>query len=179
MDVPPPRGNISLGGVGRASQGGAFQLSRDLSGFLPHLSLQSGQVVEPVTDFLFNTPSHIRSILTIPNAELGDSGTYVCNVSESVNDHQDEKDINITVVGKYLRLSLEAGSSAVHGFRVLPAPRTCSHSDKDPILKETRNAESTSNPAYFPNSNSHLAPNPSTTLRQPGWGSNVLLPHAQ
>lgn len=60
--------------------------------------LESGQVVEPVTDFLFNTPSHIRSILTIPNAELGDSGTYVCNVSESVNDHQDEKDINITVV---------------------------------------------------------------------------------
>ena len=57
----------------------------DLGGFL-HLSLQSGRLVEPVTDFLFNVPSHIRSILHIPNAELGDSGTYICNVSESVND---------------------------------------------------------------------------------------------
>lgn len=64
---------------------------------LPHMSLQSGRLVEPVTDF--DTPSHIRSILHIPNVELGDSGTYICNVSESVYDHGDEKAINVTVVG--------------------------------------------------------------------------------
>lgn len=74
-------------------------------GCLPHLSLQSGRLVEPVTDFLFNVPSHIRSILHIPSAELGDSGTYICNVSESVNDHRDEKSINVTVVGACLGLS--------------------------------------------------------------------------
>lgn len=47
----------------------------------------------------FDTPSHIRSILHIPSVELGDSGTYICNVSESVYDHGDEKAINVTVVG--------------------------------------------------------------------------------
>lgn len=71
---------------------------------MPHLSLQSGRLVEPVTDFLFDMPSHIRSILHIPSAELGDSGTYICNVSESVNDHRDEKAINVTVVGVCLGL---------------------------------------------------------------------------
>ncbi|KAG8504484.1 Platelet-derived growth factor receptor beta [Galemys pyrenaicus] len=60
--------------------------------------MESGRVVEPVTDFLMNMPTRIRSILHIPNAELDDSGTYTCNVSDSVNDHRDEKDINITVV---------------------------------------------------------------------------------
>lgn len=70
-----------------------------MGGGFPHLSLQSGRLVEPVTDFLFNIPSHIRSILHIPAAELGDSGTYICNVSESVNEHRDEKSINVTVVG--------------------------------------------------------------------------------
>lgn len=60
--------------------------------------MESGRMVEPVTDFLINTPSHIRSILHIPNAETGDSGTYICNVSESLSDHQDEKEINVTVV---------------------------------------------------------------------------------
>uniref|UniRef100_F6Q748 Platelet-derived growth factor receptor beta n=1 Tax=Equus caballus TaxID=9796 RepID=F6Q748_HORSE len=67
--------------------------------------MESGRLVEPVTDFLFDMPSHIRSILHIPSAELGDSGTYICNVSESVNDHRDEKAINVTVVESgYLRL---------------------------------------------------------------------------
>ncbi|KAM9253681.1 platelet-derived growth factor receptor beta isoform 1-T1 [Dugong dugon] len=67
--------------------------------------MESGRLVEPVTDFLFDMPSHIRSILHISNAELGDSGTYLCNVLESVNERQDEKAINITVVESgYLRL---------------------------------------------------------------------------
>jgi hypothetical protein len=57
-----------------------------------------------VTDFLFDVPSHIRSILHIPDAELGDSGIYICNVSESVNGHQDEKAVNITVLGECLGL---------------------------------------------------------------------------
>ena len=73
-------------------------------GGLPQLSLQSGRLVEPVTDFLFEMP-HIRSILHIPSAELGDSGTYICNVSESVSDHRDEMAINVTVVGECLELS--------------------------------------------------------------------------
>ncbi|KAJ8777176.1 hypothetical protein J1605_014559 [Eschrichtius robustus] len=66
--------------------------------------MESGRLVEPVTDFLFEMP-HIRSILHIPSAELGDSGTYICNVSESVSDHRDEKAINVTVVESgYVRL---------------------------------------------------------------------------
>lgn len=75
---------------------------------MPHLSLQSGRLVEPVTDF--DTPSYIRSILHIPSVELSDSGTYICNVSESVYDHQDEKAINVTVVGACLGLSLNPPS---------------------------------------------------------------------
>ncbi|XP_007941800.1 platelet-derived growth factor receptor beta [Orycteropus afer afer] len=67
--------------------------------------METGRLVEPVTDFLLDVPSHILSILHISNAELGDSGTYLCNVSESVNEHQDEKAINVTVVESgYLRL---------------------------------------------------------------------------
>lgn len=69
-------------------------------GDLPHLPLQSGRLVEPVTDF--DIPFHIRSTLHIPSAELGDSGTYVCNVSESLYGNQDEKAINVTVVGTCL-----------------------------------------------------------------------------
>ncbi|XP_058136938.1 platelet-derived growth factor receptor beta isoform X2 [Dasypus novemcinctus] len=66
--------------------------------------LESGRLVEPVTDF-FEAPVHIRSILHISGAELGDSGTYTCNVSNSVSDHRDEKAINITVVESgYVRL---------------------------------------------------------------------------
>lgn len=59
-----------------------------------------------MTDYLFEVPSRIGSILQIPTAELSDSGTYTCNVSVSVNDHGDEKAINITVVGGCLGLSL-------------------------------------------------------------------------
>lgn len=58
-----------------------------------------------MTDFLPDMPNHIRSILHIHDAELGDSGTYICNVSESVNEHRDEKAINVTVVGGCLGLS--------------------------------------------------------------------------
>lgn len=61
--------------------------------------------MEPVTDYLFGVPSRIGSILHIPAAELSDSGTYTCNVSVSVNDHGDEKAINITVIGGCLGLS--------------------------------------------------------------------------
>lgn len=79
---------------------------------MPHLSLQSGRQVEPVTDF--DTPFYIRSTLHIPSAELGDSGTYICNVSESVYDHQDEKAINVTVVGACLGLSPTLTLSWIH-----------------------------------------------------------------
>ncbi|XP_029410088.1 platelet-derived growth factor receptor beta isoform X2 [Nannospalax galili] len=67
--------------------------------------MESGRLVEPVTDYLFEMPSRIGSILRIPNAELNDSGIYTCNVSVSANDHGDEKSINITVVESgYVRL---------------------------------------------------------------------------
>ena len=69
------------------------------------MTLQSGRLVEPVTDYLFGVPSRIGSILHIPTAELSDSGTYTCNVSVSVNDHGDEKAINISVIGGFLGLS--------------------------------------------------------------------------
>lgn len=59
-----------------------------------------------MTDYLFGVPSRIGSILHIPTAELSDSGTYTCNVSVSVNDHGDEKAINVTVIGGCLGLSL-------------------------------------------------------------------------
>lgn len=108
MDVPTPGGTAGPGWR-RAAQGGTWQRGTWLlrpfpTGALPpHLSLQTGRLVEPVTDFLFEMP-HIRSILHIPSAELGDSGTYICNVSESVSDHRDEKAINVTVVGACLGL---------------------------------------------------------------------------
>ncbi|XP_044515798.1 platelet-derived growth factor receptor beta [Gracilinanus agilis] len=62
--------------------------------------MESKRLVEPVTDFLSGLEYDIRSILHIPSAELGDSGTYVCNVSESYNGHRDMKGVNITVVDK-------------------------------------------------------------------------------
>ncbi|XP_010625467.1 platelet-derived growth factor receptor beta isoform X1 [Fukomys damarensis] len=66
---------------------------------------ESGRQVESVTDFLPDMPNHIRSILHIQDAELDDSGTYICNVSESVNEHRDEKAVNVTVVERgYVRL---------------------------------------------------------------------------
>ncbi|XP_076993517.1 platelet-derived growth factor receptor beta isoform X2 [Tamandua tetradactyla] len=60
--------------------------------------MESGLLVEPVTDFPFEASFHIRSTLHISSAELGDSGIYICNVTNSVSDHWDEKAINITVV---------------------------------------------------------------------------------
>lgn len=110
MDIPTHGGNAGPRVGGRDRQGWVFQVRSLTSwtfpdvGGLPQLSLQSGRLVEPVTDFLFEMP-HIRSILHIPSAELGDSGTYICNVSESVSDHRDEKAINVTVVGVCLRLT--------------------------------------------------------------------------
>ncbi|KAM6224242.1 platelet-derived growth factor receptor beta [Rhynchocyon petersi] len=84
--------------------------------------MESGRLVEPVTDFLIGVPYHILSILHIPNAELSDSGTYLCNVSESVNEHQDEKAINVTVVETgYLRL---LGELDAVQFAVLHRSRT-------------------------------------------------------
>lgn len=108
MVIPPRGGNAGPGVAGRARQGWLSRLAACLLGRfliwgdLPYLSLQSGRLVEPVTDF--DIP-HIRSTLHIPSAELGDSGTYICNVSESVYDHQDEKAINVTVVGASLGFS--------------------------------------------------------------------------
>ncbi|XP_059030010.1 platelet-derived growth factor receptor beta isoform X2 [Mustela lutreola] len=124
--------------------------------------MESGRLVEPVTDFLFNIPSHIRSILHIPAAELGDSGTYICNVSESVNEHRDEKSINVTVVESgYVRLlgELDAVQFAeLHRSRTLqvvfeayPPPtvlwlkdnRTLGDSSAGEISLSTRNVSET------------------------------------
>uniref|UniRef100_A0A8D0TTS6 receptor protein-tyrosine kinase n=1 Tax=Sus scrofa TaxID=9823 RepID=A0A8D0TTS6_PIG len=123
--------------------------------------LETGRLVEPVTDFLFEMP-HIRSILHIPSAELGDSGTYICNVSESVSDHRDEKAINVTVVESgYVRLigELDAVQFAeLHRSRTLqvvfeayPPPtviwfkdnRTLGDSGAGEIALSTRNVSET------------------------------------
>ncbi|MBZ3882786.1 Platelet-derived growth factor receptor beta [Sciurus carolinensis] len=124
--------------------------------------MESGRLVEPVTDFLFDVPSHIRSILHIPNAELDDSGTYICNVSESVNDHRDEKAINVTVVESgYIRLLEDLGPiqiAELHRSRTLqvvfeayPPPtvlwfkdnRTLGDSSAGEIALSTRNVSET------------------------------------
>uniref|UniRef100_A0A8D2PKT5 Platelet-derived growth factor receptor-like protein n=1 Tax=Zosterops lateralis melanops TaxID=1220523 RepID=A0A8D2PKT5_ZOSLA len=59
---------------------------------------QAGKAVEPVTDFLPGSSHDIRSILIIQNAELEDSGTYVCNVSEGYHEKTDRKDITVQVI---------------------------------------------------------------------------------
>uniref|UniRef100_A0A7M4FYV5 Platelet-derived growth factor receptor beta n=2 Tax=Crocodylus porosus TaxID=8502 RepID=A0A7M4FYV5_CROPO len=60
--------------------------------------LETGKVVEPVTDFLPGSSHEIRSILIIQNAELEDAGSYVCNVSEGFQQNMDMKDITVSVV---------------------------------------------------------------------------------
>lgn len=64
--------------------------------------VQAGKAVEPVTDFLPGSTHEIRSILIIQNAELEDSGTYVCNVSEGYHEKTDRKDITVHVIGASL-----------------------------------------------------------------------------
>lgn len=64
--------------------------------------LQAGKAVEPVTDFLPGSIYEIRSILIIQNAELEDSGTYVCNVSEGYHEKTDRKNITVQVIGALL-----------------------------------------------------------------------------
>lgn len=64
--------------------------------------VQAGKAVEPVTDFLPGSTHEIRSILIIQNAELEDSGTYVCNVSEGYHEKTDRKDITVRVIGALL-----------------------------------------------------------------------------
>nr|XP_004664829.2 platelet-derived growth factor receptor beta isoform X1 [Jaculus jaculus] len=124
--------------------------------------MESGRMVEPVTDFLPEVSSHIRSILHIPNAELEDTGTYICNVSESVNDHRDEKAINVTVVESgYVRLLGTLGAvqiAELHRSRTLqvvfeayPPPtvlwlkdnHTLSDSSAGEITMSTRNVSET------------------------------------
>ncbi|XP_066244569.1 platelet-derived growth factor receptor beta [Saccopteryx leptura] len=121
---------------------------------------ESGRLVEPVTDF--DIPFHIRSTLHIPSAELGDSGTYTCNVSESLYEHQDEKAINITVVESgYVRLLRELDAvqfAELHRSRTLqvvleayPPPtvmwfkdnRTLGDSSAGEISLSTRNVSET------------------------------------
>lgn len=87
--------------------------------------LQAGRAVEPVTDFLPGSTHEIRSILIIQNAELEDSGTYVCNVSEGYHEKTDRKDITVQVIGALLatrpkpanRVGIQAGCP-----RVTPSP---------------------------------------------------------
>lgn len=124
--------------------------------------MKSGRLVEPVTDYLFGVPSRIGSILHIPTAELSDSGTYTCNVSVSVNDHGDEKAINVTVIENgYVRLleTLEDVQIAeLHRSRTLqvvfeayPTPsvlwfkdnRTLGDSSAGELVLSTRNVSET------------------------------------
>uniref|UniRef100_A0A8B9PPA6 Platelet-derived growth factor receptor beta n=1 Tax=Apteryx owenii TaxID=8824 RepID=A0A8B9PPA6_APTOW len=59
---------------------------------------KAGKAVEPVTDFLPGSTHEIRSILIIQNADLEDSGTYICNVSEGYHEKTDRKDITVHVI---------------------------------------------------------------------------------
>lgn len=146
--------------------------------------------MEPVTDFLFNMPSHIRSILHIPSAELGDSGTYICNVSESVNEHQDEKSINVTVVGACLGLSphppseldldpiIAPGYCQPNSSTALASVPTKAHFQNKPKPKPKRSVspKSNSNPTvdFLPSQN--LSPNP---ISKPNCHSRPRSPHPQ
>uniref|UniRef100_A0A8C6G9J0 Platelet-derived growth factor receptor beta n=1 Tax=Mus spicilegus TaxID=10103 RepID=A0A8C6G9J0_MUSSI len=124
--------------------------------------MKSGRLVEPVTDYLFGVPSRIGSILHIPTAELSDSGTYTCNVSVSVNDHGDEKAINISVIENgYVRLLETLGDveiAELHRSRTLrvvfeayPMPsvlwlkdnRTLGDSGAGELVLSTRNMSET------------------------------------
>lgn len=55
-----------------------------------------------MTDFLPGSTHEIRSILIIQNAELEDSGTYACNVSEGYHEKTDRKDLTVHVIGELL-----------------------------------------------------------------------------
>lgn len=72
--------------------------------------VQAGKAVEPVTDFLPGSSHDIRSILVIQNAELEDSGTYVCNVSEGYHEKTDRKDITVQVIGASLTVLSKAAT---------------------------------------------------------------------
>lgn len=76
--------------------------------FVPFV--QAGKAVEPVTDFLPGSTHDIRSILIIQNAELEDSGTYVCNVSEGYHEKTDRKDITVQVIGASLTMLSKAAT---------------------------------------------------------------------
>ncbi|XP_075458182.1 platelet-derived growth factor receptor beta isoform X1 [Ascaphus truei] len=57
-----------------------------------------GKTVDPVTDIFYGPHSNLRSILTISNADLQDSGTYTCTASEIFSGDTDTMDILVTVV---------------------------------------------------------------------------------
>lgn len=87
--------------------------------------LQAGKIVEPVTDFLPGSTYEIRSILIIQNAELEDSGTYVCNVSEGYHEKTDRKDISVQVIGALLPTRLKPANCVGDQAgcpRVTPSP---------------------------------------------------------
>lgn len=141
-----------------------------------------------MTDFLFNMPSHIRSILHIPNAELGDSGTYICNVSESVNDHRDEKSINVTVVGACPGLSPDPpsepdldpvtapGYCQSHSRTALASVPTKDYFQDKPKPKLNVSPKSNSSPSlgFLPSQN--LSPNP---ISKPNCHPRPRQPHPQ
>ncbi|XP_070712142.1 platelet-derived growth factor receptor beta-like [Pempheris klunzingeri] len=55
------------------------------------------QEIEPVTDFL---PSRIRSFVNISSATLADSGVYVCEVQETMQERSVRKNITVTVLDR-------------------------------------------------------------------------------
>ncbi|XP_069510165.1 platelet-derived growth factor receptor beta [Ambystoma mexicanum] len=109
-----------------------------------------GLVVEPVTDFASGSLGDIESILAIENAELVDSGTYLCNVTEVLLDVQDSKSINITVIERgFVRLQMDRNttqSTDVHktrSFGVLieayPSPTIIWQKDNVTLVEDSKN----------------------------------------
>nr|XP_033783151.1 platelet-derived growth factor receptor beta [Geotrypetes seraphini]XP_033783152.1 platelet-derived growth factor receptor beta [Geotrypetes seraphini]XP_033783153.1 platelet-derived growth factor receptor beta [Geotrypetes seraphini] len=56
------------------------------------------KVKDKTADVLLGSLGDIRSILTIRNAEIDDSGMYNCTASEMINDNADMKSITVTVI---------------------------------------------------------------------------------
>ncbi|XP_078509707.1 platelet-derived growth factor receptor beta [Lissotriton helveticus] len=118
--------------------------------------MEVGLIVEPVTDFESGSLGDIHSILPIDSAELTDSGIYTCNVTEVLQDSQDTKSINITVVERgFVKLEMNRNTTQfadVHksrSFEVLieayPRPTIVWQKDNVTLTEDNKNQISISN----------------------------------
>ncbi|XP_076026616.1 platelet-derived growth factor receptor beta-like isoform X2 [Genypterus blacodes] len=109
------------------------------------------QEFEPLMEFL---PDQIRSFVNISMATLADSGVYVCSVQDTVQRHQVQKNVTVTVLERgYVRLypSSETNvSSLLHEMVELsvevdahPTPTVLWTKDNQTIAMETMSVTTT------------------------------------